>query len=345
MNWGPNHSQMSQFAVHDVPPQIIDPGQIMIFHQPRFPWNKGISLPQLPFGVRSCEVAVIWPPWYTYIYIYMCVLATNVYSCRVLLPKQSVVTKHLSFTPDFWHATKKTWTFTCVQGFYPHKNRRMIDRFVTGIQGKMNHSKVVNPRLEPGGSKNKHLKTWIWCGLSPLPVVVTTRIIPFLVGNPYKPSFPLLLGGGTTQDMMWLKWWDIHNLRPHLQYPFPQQLRSIQITVGLVSPKKWSKRKHMYWNTTKIPIWIQKVLWNHQQNYPLLCLSSLLSKDPSTLRAPQPIPLVVVASVHGSVRGPPARRVVSEGSKTAVTWNLKVGKKQNQIYKAKYVHIYNTINN
>ena len=38
-------------------------------------------------------------------------------------------------------------------------------------------------------------------GLSPLPVTVTTRIIPYLVGNPYEPSFPLLLGGGTTQCM------------------------------------------------------------------------------------------------------------------------------------------------
>ena len=36
-------------------------GQIIIFHQPRFPWNKGMSLPQLHFGVRSCEVAIIWP--------------------------------------------------------------------------------------------------------------------------------------------------------------------------------------------------------------------------------------------------------------------------------------------
>ncbi len=27
----------------------------------RSPWNKGNSLPQLPFGVRSCEVAIIWP--------------------------------------------------------------------------------------------------------------------------------------------------------------------------------------------------------------------------------------------------------------------------------------------
>ena len=35
-------------------------GQIIIFHQPRFPWNKGISLAKPPFQVRSCEVAIIW---------------------------------------------------------------------------------------------------------------------------------------------------------------------------------------------------------------------------------------------------------------------------------------------
>ena len=38
----------------------IKSGQIIIFHQPRFPWNKGISLTKPPFGVRSCEVAIIW---------------------------------------------------------------------------------------------------------------------------------------------------------------------------------------------------------------------------------------------------------------------------------------------
>ena len=42
-------------------------------------------------------------------------------------------------------------------------------------------------------------------GLYPLPVRVTTRIITFLVGNHYKPSFPLLLGGGTTQQIF-LRW-------------------------------------------------------------------------------------------------------------------------------------------
>ncbi len=41
--------------------QYIISGQIIIFHQPRFPWNKGISLTKPPFGVRSCEVAIIWP--------------------------------------------------------------------------------------------------------------------------------------------------------------------------------------------------------------------------------------------------------------------------------------------
>ena len=40
---------------------LDDSGQIIIFHQPRFPWNKGISLTKPPFGVRSYEVAIIWP--------------------------------------------------------------------------------------------------------------------------------------------------------------------------------------------------------------------------------------------------------------------------------------------
>ena len=36
-------------------------GQIMLFRQPRFPWNKGISLTKPPFGVRSCDIAMIRP--------------------------------------------------------------------------------------------------------------------------------------------------------------------------------------------------------------------------------------------------------------------------------------------
>ena len=36
----------------------------------------------------------------------------------------------------------------------------------------------------------------VYFGLSPLPVTVTTRIITFLVGNPYKPSFVTVTGRG-----------------------------------------------------------------------------------------------------------------------------------------------------
>ncbi len=39
---------------------IYTSGQIIIFHQPRFPWNKWISFTKPPFGVMSCEVAIIW---------------------------------------------------------------------------------------------------------------------------------------------------------------------------------------------------------------------------------------------------------------------------------------------
>ena len=39
------------------------------------------------------------------------------------------------------------------------------------------------------------LETPIYIGCGPLPVTVTTRIITFLVGDPYKPSFPTVTGG------------------------------------------------------------------------------------------------------------------------------------------------------
>ena len=36
----------------------------------------------------------------------------------------------------------------------------------------------------------------VYVGLSPFPVTVTTRIITFLVGDPYKPSFATITGRG-----------------------------------------------------------------------------------------------------------------------------------------------------
>ena len=46
-------------------------------------------------------------------------------------------------------------------------------------------------------SSGANAECCLYIGLSPCPVTVTTRIIPFLVGNPYKPSFATgILGGG-----------------------------------------------------------------------------------------------------------------------------------------------------
>ena len=39
--------------------EVQHSGQIIIFHQSRFPRNKGMFLTKPPFGVRSCEVAII----------------------------------------------------------------------------------------------------------------------------------------------------------------------------------------------------------------------------------------------------------------------------------------------
>ena len=63
-------------------------GQIIIFHLPKFPWKKGISLTKPQFGVRSCEVAIIWPDgyrksslWWIYLDFYM-QYSVDMTSCR-----------------------------------------------------------------------------------------------------------------------------------------------------------------------------------------------------------------------------------------------------------------------
>ena len=43
-------------------------------------------------------------------------------------------------------------------------------------------------------SPNDYISVYVGCG--PLPVTVTTRIITFLVGDPYKPSFTNVTGRG-----------------------------------------------------------------------------------------------------------------------------------------------------
>ena len=83
--------------------------------------------------------------------------------------------------------------------------------------------------------------------MSPLPVRVTTRIITFLVGNPYKPSFPLLLGGGTTQLITFLAKFPSKVLErwffPLAEVSFPENVvRILEVLSGTI--RKWRGTTH-----------------------------------------------------------------------------------------------------
>ena len=63
-HWKKWSKRIRSWAKNAVPAKVRTQhsGQIIIFHQPLFSWNKGISLTKPPFGEnRSCEVAIIWP--------------------------------------------------------------------------------------------------------------------------------------------------------------------------------------------------------------------------------------------------------------------------------------------
>ena len=56
---------------------------------------------------------------------------------------------------------------------------------------------------------NSPVKDVILWVVPPPRIPVTTRNITFLgIGDPYKLSFPLLLGGGTTQVILYYNWGD-----------------------------------------------------------------------------------------------------------------------------------------
>ncbi len=84
-------------------------------------------------------------------------------------------------------------------------------------------------------------------GLSPLPVIVTTGIIIFLVGDPYKPSFATVTGRGDNPTCHEQKIHDKLQLIcayfHHFPSSFPRILRSMLISylVGGFSPPIWKK--------------------------------------------------------------------------------------------------------
>ena len=100
-------------------------GQIIIFHQPRFPWNKGISLTKPPFGGnRSCEVAIIWPD---YIYVPILWIKSSL-GCQ---PKKNKNHLHLWMVPIHLESGGKNRTHWVtfeffLGGFVPKKNRWIV---------------------------------------------------------------------------------------------------------------------------------------------------------------------------------------------------------------------------
>ena len=58
-------------------------------------------------------------------------------------------------------------------------------------------------------------------GLPPHPLTVTTRIITFLVGNPYKPSFVTVAGWGVDRSYIYTGRTKVMLLDPCTANPFP----------------------------------------------------------------------------------------------------------------------------
>ena len=70
------------------------------------------------------------------------------------------------------------------------------------------------------------LEVWFrFIGLSPLPVTVTTRIITFLVGDPYKPSFATVTGRG----------WFFLVMMSHMWFFDLRETSSIHIRICIIS--------------------------------------------------------------------------------------------------------------
>ena len=99
-------------------------GQITMFHQPRFPWNKGISVTKPPFGVRSCEVAIIWTDIYIYISHIIYTLESNKswWFSRphpgrdLFFASQVGVVCWPKFFKDFRYPNRSIWGFPKIMG-------------------------------------------------------------------------------------------------------------------------------------------------------------------------------------------------------------------------------------
>ncbi len=113
------------------------------------------------------------------------------------LPQIDLVLKHSTFSKRTMQQLEGTWYHWMGLRF-----SGWIKRSTWDWLGSCQLANIARSRTAIGTALAHFCSVFLlWLGLSPFPVIVTTRIITFLVGNPYKPSFPLLLGRGTTQIM------------------------------------------------------------------------------------------------------------------------------------------------
>ncbi len=108
ISWGPYYFHPYEIGLMSLSPIIS--GQIIIFHQSRFPWNKGISLTKPPFGEnRSCEVAIIWPDYMENIGSSW---STRSHMWQYMCGSRPPIQCHVSRTPQEIHNRGPLWSGT-----------------------------------------------------------------------------------------------------------------------------------------------------------------------------------------------------------------------------------------
>ena len=86
----------------------------------------------------------------------------------------------------------------------------------------------------------------VFVGTTPHPVTVTTRIITFLVGNPYKPSFATVTGWGVDLRYLFVNIGDLKN------YPVTMRITTKQYEDGKQKiPIETSENRWFFWDVEK----------------------------------------------------------------------------------------------
>ena len=120
-------------------------GQIIIFHQPRFPWNKGMSLTITTIWGKSIvfSVAIIWPVWWYFL--------TECESARwKLWLHRSAICVTLPTTRQHFEVPKGRWRLITLERSELHLNKNnKFKGVVSGIRYYQRFAKLHKQHSEP----------------------------------------------------------------------------------------------------------------------------------------------------------------------------------------------------